>query len=407
MSDFFRGLEGLHEGTVKMETGHLNLLEGGSERLDEHGSTSLERSDKKLEASMSGWLEGSAEKADCSILEMLESESSKAENAIWGSLDGAAESLDGSLLDSFEGHVEKVDESVLESLGNAEEETKLSAGGILKAGFDWITDRMLDSCEKQLGDILTELDKLYAPNTTVEIDGILCETDDNGNIFKIDGDLVPESQYEINGIIYQTDKNGEILSWKGNPSYHPENERNIGAQIAAGGSDRLENDDGGHLEARILGGAPGKENLVAMRSTINRGDWKCAENEIAAVLQRGGKVEDEGFIIREGNDTRPAKIVREYAYENVRKILVVDNVEGSRSLLEGLKDALLPEDHQSLLDEVNDMVEDGNTVSVTSVSKSYDANGLLQSVCVGIRNETIGEKMYRTFDMGSTEKQEG
>ena len=387
MNDFFRGLEGLHEGTVKMETGHLNLLEGGSERLDEHGSTSLERSDKKLEASMSSWLEDSTENADCSILEILEGEPSKTENAIWGSLDGGLESLDGSLLDSFEGHIEKVDESVLGSLGNAEK-TKMSAGKILKAGFDWLTDRMLDSCEKQFGDILTDLDKLYGPNTTVEIDGILCETDDNGNIFKIDGDLVPESQYEINGIIYQTDKNGEILSWKGDPSYHPENERNIGAQIAAGGSDRLENDDGGHLEARILGGAPGKENLVAMRSTINRGDWKCAENEIAGVLQRGGKVE------------------REYAYENIRKILVVDNVEGSRDLLEGLKDVLSPEDNQSLMDEVTDMVEDGNTVSVTSVSRSYE-NGLLQSICVGLRNETIGEKMYRTFNIGSTEKQEG
>ena len=405
MNDFFRGLEGLHEGTVKMETGHLNLLEGGSERLDEHGSTSLERSDKKLEASMSSWLEDSTENADCSILEILEGEPSKTENAIWGSLDGGLESLDGSLLDSFEGHIEKVDESVLGSLGNAEK-TKISAGKILKAGFDWLTDRMLDSCEKQFGDILTDLDKLYGPNTTVEIDGILCETDDNGNIFKIDGDLVPESQYEINGIIYQTDKNGEILSWKGDPSYHPENERNIGAQIAAGGSDRLENDDGGHLEARILGGAPGKENLVAMRSTINRGDWKCAENEIAGVLQRGGKVEDEGFIIREGNDSRPTKIVREYAYENIRKILVVDNVEGSRDLLEGLKDVLSPEDNQSLMDEVTDMVEDGNTVSVTSVSRSYE-NGLLQSICVGLRNETIGEKMYRTFNIGSTEKQEG
>ena len=82
-------------------------------------------------------------------------------------------------------------------------------------------------------------------------------------------------------------------------------------------------------------------------------------------------------------------------------------MEGSRDLLEGLQDALLPEDHQSLLDEVNDMVEDGNTVSVTSVSKSYDADGLLKSICVGLRNETIGEKMYRTFDISSTEKQEG
>lgn len=71
-------------------------------------------------------------------------EPSKTENAIWGSLDGGLESLDGSLLDSFEGHIEKVDESVLGSLGNAEK-TKMSAGKILKAGFDWLTDRMLDS----------------------------------------------------------------------------------------------------------------------------------------------------------------------------------------------------------------------------------------------------------------------
>lgn len=406
MSDFFRGLEGIHDGTKKMETGHLNMLENYDENLDKRGSTALEGFDKKLEASMSNWLEGSAEKADSSILEMLEGDSEEMENAIWGSLDGEMENMDDSILDSLKGHMENVDMSILEPLEGPDEKTELSVEGILKAGFDWITDRILDSCEKQTDDILDELDKLYAPNTMVEIDGVLCETDDEGEIFKIDGDLVPESQYEINGIIYRTDKNGEILSWKGNPSYHPENERNVGAQIAAGGEGRLENDDGSHLEARILGGAPGKENLVAMRSTINRGDWKCAENEIAGVLQRGGKVEDEGFIIREGNDSRPTKIVREYAYENIRKILVVDNVEGSRDLLEGLKDVLSPEDNQSLMDEVTDMVEDGNTVSVTSMSRSYE-NGLLKSICVGLRNETIGEKMYRTFNIGSTEKQEG
>ena len=84
----------------------------------------------------------------------------------------------------------------------------------------------------------------------------------------------------------------------------------------------------------------------------------------------------------------------------------MDNVEGSRDLLEGLKDVLSPEDNQSLMDEVTDMVEDGNTVSVTSMSRSYE-NGLLKSICVGLRNETIGEKMYRTFNIGSTEKQEG
>jgi len=44
------------------------------------------------------------------------------------------------------------------------------------------------------------------------------------------------------------------------------------------------------------------------------------------------------------------------------------------------------------------MKADGEKVSVTSVMKRYDANGNLVSVCVGIKNETIGEKTYKTFD---------
>ncbi|MCI7102491.1 MAG: DNA/RNA non-specific endonuclease [Faecalibacterium sp.] len=281
-------------------------------------------------------------------------------------------------------------------------------------------DGMTDALTKKFGELpeqivektATEefpeqLTEVFESNSSFEIDDISYETDDNGHVFKIDGELQPESQYKVNGIEYQTDESGEILSWKGEPSYHPENERDIGAQMDAGGDDRLEGDDGGHLEARILGGASGKENLVAMRSTINRGDWKRAENEIVEASKRGEKIEDRGTIQREGENSRPTKIERDYSYGHIHKNLRIDNVEGSRDLLEGLQDALLPEDHQSLLDEVNDMVEDGNTVSVTSVSKSYDADGLLKSICVGLRNETIGEKMYRTFDISSTEKQEG
>ena len=396
MSDFFRGLEWLHEGTVKMETGHLNLLEGGSERLDEHGSTSLERSDKKLEASMSSWLEDSTENADCSILEILEGEPSKTENAIWGSLDGGLESLDGSLLDSFEGHIEKVDESVLGSLGNAEK-TKMSAGEMLKAGFDWITDRMLDSCEKQFGNILTDLDKLYEPNTTVEIDGILCETDDRGEIFKIDGEVVQDSDYECNGTQYLSDENGNILAWKGKPSYNPENERDSGAQINAGGMDRLKDDDGSHAVARIMNGSPGSENLIPMRATLNRGDWKQGENTIVDALQNGKKVEDSGIVFRESDNTRPTKVVREFTHGNIREMLVVDNVKGSHELLHDLKESVGHEDYKSIVNEIKRKESGGSTISVTSVSKRYDLEGNLECVQVGIRDETAGTKNYKEF----------
>jgi len=56
------------------------------------------------------------------------------------------------------------------------------------------------------------------------------------------------------------------------------------------------------------------------------------------------------------------------------------------------------EDMDSLNDEISDMEEDGCDVSVTSVLKKYDADGNLVSVTVGIRNETTGEKSYRTFN---------
>lgn len=61
-------------------------------------------------------------------------------------------------------------------------------------------------------------------------------------------------------------------------------------QKESGGEERQEDDDGGHIIARILGGAEGEENLVPMRRTINRGDYKKMENEIAKALQEGKKV---------------------------------------------------------------------------------------------------------------------
>ena len=77
---------------------------------------------------------------------------------------------------------------------------------------------------------------------------------------------------------------------------------------------------------------------------------------------------------------------------------MVDNVEGSKDLLEGVEGEISDEDMDSLNDEISDMEEDGCDVSVTSVLKKYDADGNLVSVTVGIRNETTGEKSYRTFN---------
>ena len=245
----------------------------------------------------------------------------------------------------------------------------------------------------------SELEKIkLEPNTTYEINGDTYETDDNGNIYKKNGELMPNTTYERNGYIYTTDENGRITTWGGDAKYEPENERDTNAQTESGGEDRKDGDDGGHLVARVLGGSSGNENIVPMRDTVNRGDYKKSENEIAEAKKQGKDVQDSGRVIYEGDSKRPSKIERTYTIDGEKSHLMLDNVEGSKDLLEGVEGEISDEDMDSLNDEISDMEEDGCDVSVTSVLKKYDADGNLVSVTVGIRNETTGEKSYRTFN---------
>ncbi|SHH98183.1 DNA/RNA non-specific endonuclease [Clostridium collagenovorans DSM 3089] len=246
--------------------------------------------------------------------------------------------------------------------------------------------------------LVEEIGEELEPNSSYEIDGIKYETDDNGQVFKVDGKLAPDIEYVCNGIKYKTDSNGEIISWEGKPFYNPEGERDGDAQTEAGGEDRKPGDDGGHLVARVTGGSAGNENLVPMRDTINRGDYKKAENEIVTALKNGSEVTEKGTVIREGSDSRPTKVEMQYSYDDVNKTLIVDNVEGSLDLLQELEGVISQEDFESLMDEINDMIEDDSEVSVTSVLKEFDENGNIKSITVGLRDETLGEKSYRTFD---------
>ena len=244
----------------------------------------------------------------------------------------------------------------------------------------------------------SDLPKNLDPNTVYEIDGNYYETDDNGNIYKTNGELNPNTEYTVNGITYKTDAQGRIVSWEGKPGYNPEAERDGEAQTEAGGEDRQDGDDGGHLVARVLDGSSGNENIVPMRDTVNRGDYKKAENEIAKAKQEGKDVQDSGNIIYEGDSSRPSKIERTYTIDGEKRELKVDNVEGSQDLLEDVKDDISEDDYENLEERIEDMEADGSEVSVTSVYKKYDSEGNLVSVTVGLRDETNGTKTYITYD---------
>lgn len=256
--------------------------------------------------------------------------------------------------------------------------------------------KMLDNTGEY--DNLENNNEKLESNSKYEFDDNICETDDNGDIFKKNGELLPNITYEINEFKYTTDDKRRITSWEGEPKYEPDNERDISAQTESGGEDRMEGDDGGHLEARILGGSSGSENIVPMRDTVNRGDYKKSENEIVEAKKQGKDVQDSGKVIYEGESTRPTKIERTYIIDGEKNELKVDNVEGSKDLLENIE-GIAEEDLESLNDEIADMEDDGCKVSVTSVKKEYDKNGNLASVKVGIRNETTGEKTYRTYEV--------
>lgn len=53
--------------------------------------------------------------------------------------------------------------------------------------------------------------EVFNPHAQFEIDGISYETDDFGNIFKVDGEVRPDAEYVLNGVEYRSDTYGQIF----------------------------------------------------------------------------------------------------------------------------------------------------------------------------------------------------
>ena len=104
------------------------------------------------------------------------------------------------------------------------------------------------------------------------------------------GPMEPNDVYESNGYIYKTDDAGRIISASGELHLAETHIRNPNAQVVAGGVDRAETDDGGHLIATRFGGSPELDNLVAENSFINRSAYKRLENAWARDLEAGNRV---------------------------------------------------------------------------------------------------------------------
>lgn len=256
--------------------------------------------------------------------------------------------------------------------------------------FEDNNDNLLDAYVNDVGDdngnkYCTE-DVGWIPNNTYVLDGITYKTDDNGNIYSIDGKLQPNMTYELNGNLYTTDEKGRIISCEAKPVRSPENSRDNEAQRQAGGEDRRPNDQGGHIVGRDMNGDGDIGNLVAMDSKINQSDYKRMENDIKTALDERKDVTTKTEMTYSGDSERPDKITVTVTADGKDTVYKFDNnLDGS------IRDEVPENEKETIQDRLD---ETGGEIS--SIKEEYDAEGNLVETTFYITYKGEDGTNYRT-----------
>ena len=137
--------------------------------------------------------------------------------------------------------------------------------------------------------------------------------------------LKPNIKYESNGYKYTTDELGRIKTANAKELRLEEGCRNSTEQTKAGGIDRKDTDDGGHLFARIFGGSERIDNIVAMDRSVNRGEYKKIENQLASALADGKDASMNVKLEYMGESQRPSKIIVKYSIDGEKSRRVINN----------------------------------------------------------------------------------
>lgn len=110
------------------------------------------------------------------------------------------------------------------------------------------------------------------------------------NHFESAYELKPNENYEVNGYRYETDDHGRVSHCEGSLRLEG-GKTNLTHQRKAGGENRLEDDEGGHLIARRFDGSEKVDNIVPMNYHLNRGEYKTLETEWAKDLEQEKNVD--------------------------------------------------------------------------------------------------------------------
>lgn len=138
------------------------------------------------------------------------------------------------------------------------------------------------------------------------------------------GELLPNISYESEGYKYETDNKSRIKSASGNLRLE-EGQRDSNAQLKAGGDDRQEGDQGGHLIGRQFGGSGKIENLVAMKGELNQGNYKSMEMDLRKAVEDNKNVDVTIDVKYDGNSKRPSKIIAAYVIDGEKTKKIFNN----------------------------------------------------------------------------------
>ena len=94
----------------------------------------------------------------------------------------------------------QLEDVVIDNIGNIDDSSLA----------DYINDGPDELCDDNGKQYLTE-DGELVPNNDYVLNEVAYKTDDNGNIYIIDGKFQSDTTYELNGNIYTTDTNGRIV----------------------------------------------------------------------------------------------------------------------------------------------------------------------------------------------------
>lgn len=120
-----------------------------------------------------------------------------------------------------------------------------------------------------------------------------------------EGVHVKKAPISKNGYTYHFDEKGRVSKMEGDVTINKAQGRNQKAQLEAGGTDRLANDQGGHYAGRRFDGPTDDFNHFAQNGNFNQSAYKKLENSWETALNDGKSIRIEITPSYVGDSLRP------------------------------------------------------------------------------------------------------